>query len=451
MARAKQLLLALLQDAASSVSGPLSGALSAAAAAEPAPVGAVQLPSWPGAAAAAAAPPGGLGRAASGQQWLAPARTLTTVLSGQLLQELPFEAGGAPTVLAVLILPCWWSQCMRGQVKLALPIARRRRGHDSGPLRPQAPGTLAPHTPQTTHTPLSGFRDRVPAIREAFDAQLLDALRAALQLMESPADAGAALGPGAPGGVASPLARYGSAAAPLGRGLSLAAAGGPAPDAERAAALRPYLQEQCLEAVMGLAADLEQRLAALPAPAPGAAGAPTVEQALLVGRLCSALAGGSEALPVLLGPPATWTAAAGGGAAAGAGRPSARPDAAAVAAAATAADAGGPLGRVAARLSGIAAAAYASWARWAAACIAADVAAAYAADSALMSASAPLSWVDTVVAVGGGGGTDGGYGLAADGGALEEDMRFPLPAAPSTAMLSALMAACWVRCSGRWG
>jgi hypothetical protein len=291
----------------------------------------------------------------------------------------------------------------------------------------------------------SGFRDSVASIREAYDAQLLAALRAALQLMEAPP--GAAKGaPG--GGVTSPLARYGSSLGGLGRGP--AGGTGPALDEERAAVLQPYLQEQCLGAVMGLAAALEAQLAALPAPAPGPTGAPAVEQALLVGRLCSALSGASEALPAVLGPPAAWAAAATAAAGGTPARPAVRADPSAAAAGAGAV---APLARVGARLSGIAAAAYGTWARWAAGCIAADLAAAYCNDPARTCYAAPLSWVETVVSVGRGSGGNGddGYGLAPSGGggAMEDDMRFPLPAAPSPAMLSALMAACWVSGAAR--
>jgi hypothetical protein len=316
------------------------------------------------------------------------------------------------------------------------------------------------------HRAPTGFRYSVPAICERVDDLLFGALTAAQHLMQPPAAPAAATKPQHARGGSGPAAAAATAAAAaaaLSRGGGAAwsaprAAGQPPPgaaaaaaaavDPQRAAALRPFVQEQCLDMMQRLASGLEERLASLPPPAPGAPGAAAVEQALLIGRLCSALASGGAALPVALGPPAAWAGAAGGGGAA-------RAAAAAAAVAAAAADAGAPLEVVTGRLRRLAAAAYAAWARWAADCIASELSASLDADAALSASSAPLCWVDTVVPVGGGsaGATDadalgfglglGGGGAAAGAAGLEEDMRFPLPAAPSAAALSALMAACW--------
>ena len=90
------------------------------------------------------------------------------------------------------------------------------------------------------------------------------------------------------------------------------------------------LRRRCMEAARAIAAMLQQRLESLPAAPAGdeaspsseamAAYAPTAQKALVVGRVALAVAGRSTALPVILGPPDLWQAAArGGGAGEGGG------------------------------------------------------------------------------------------------------------------------------------
>lgn len=75
----------------------------------------------------------------------------------------------------------------------------------------------------------------------------------------------------------------------------------------------PLLQAHCLNCTDRPSFWLQARLAGLDASAAGVAGAAAAEQALLVGRLCTALAWDSRYLGVLLGPPEHWRQAAAAG------------------------------------------------------------------------------------------------------------------------------------------
>jgi hypothetical protein len=202
---------------------------------------------------------------------------------------------------------------------------------------------------------------------------------------------------------------------------------------------------RCAEAVEGIAASLEARLAALPAAGGGcAAAAPAATQALLLGRLALGLAGRSAMLPAVLGPPEQWRSAAGGSRAAA--------PAAYVAGGLGAASSAPPppsarcelLQR---RLRAVGLQAHGVWAEWASAGLAAAFAAELANDHTL-AADAPLrAWEETVVrdSSGGGGqgdeGEGGGQGDEGEGGGGLE-MRFLLPAAPSPAAAQLALAAC---------
>ncbi len=122
---------------------------------------------------------------------------------------------------------------------------------------------------------------------------------------------------------------------------------------------------------------------------------------VLLGRLASALATDSKYLPVMLGPPEGWkpattaaaVAAAAGGAAIGAalGGPG-RAGAGRFGAGARGAAANARLAGVLERLRAAAAAAYRSWAAWAAGSLAAELRALLLADDLLTSNVVPLSW-----------------------------------------------------------
>ncbi|GBF88246.1 conserved oligomeric golgi complex subunit 1-like [Raphidocelis subcapitata] len=425
-----------------------AGAGGAAAPAAPAPRGRVS-----GAAAAAAAGAGAdawdaVARAVLGRQlcvWEALLRDPFMARSKQLVLSLlqraadsvaaPLDdalasAAAADPVPASAVRLLSWPGARGAAAPQGLALALARVHSGGGGLGSFGSGQLPADALEA-----AGFRDSIFPIRERFDELLFEALRATLQLMRPP-DGGAAAGAAAAGPPATRARVSGAAAAP-------------AADAERAAALTPHLQEGCLAAALALAASLEARLRALPAPAQGAAGAPAVEQALLIGRLCSELAARSAALPAALGPPASWAAEAAAAAAAGAAGPSS--SAAAAPPPPRPAAAGEALSRVAARLRGIAVDAYRSWAAWAARCIASELSESYRTDSALSATAPPLSWAETVVSLGGGGGGDGGlFGLLSPGGGggggpggEDEAVRFWLPAGTSPDMLSALMAACW--------
>ncbi|KAG2431082.1 hypothetical protein HXX76_009615 [Chlamydomonas incerta] len=202
----------------------------------------------------------------------------------------------------------------------------------------------------------------------------------------------------------------------------------------RAAELEPFVQSKCMELVSAIANRLQSRLDALGAPREGPAGAAAAEQVVLLGRLATALATDSRCLPVVLGAPEGWKAAA-------AGLPSSISHAAhartAGAGRAGAAGRGGAAGNarlagVLDRLRGAAVVAYRAWAGWAAASLAAELRLLVLGDELLTCNITPLSWQETVIAG------------EADNALAEPvaDMRFGLPASPSAAVLLLLNAAC---------
>lgn len=355
----------------------------------------------------------------------------------------------------------------------------------------------------------AAFRSEVSSIKQLFDARLHAALQAVLLLTGSPIDeqdaaaaggisrsttatatsltAAAAAGTGSlPTGMAragsiAPAAAaataFSNSGSSLAGGAAAAAAGACAAAGKaRSVELQQYAQQQCVELMQKLAGQLQQQLQQLPAAAQGAAGAPVVEQVLLLARLCHALATGSTMLPALLGPPEAWPAAAKAGpnaAAAGSGSSSNAlpasiaqgmsalgPAAAALLrmhhpslmgqrgdSTAAVAAAASQLAAVQQQLHGIACSGYSTWAAWVASSLSAALLAALKADALLHSSTAPLSWIETCVTA------DGSSSAAAslldplegDGGAAGGgDMRFSLPGCPSSALLQMLSLACSV-------
>jgi hypothetical protein len=354
----------------------------------------------------------------------------------------------------------------------------------------------------------AAFRSEVSNIKQLFDARLHAALQAVLLLTgsspeEQDASTAAAAGAMSRSTTATPTtlaaaARTGSLAAGIARASSVAPAAtatafgssssSPAGSAAagacaaagkaRSAELQQYAQQQCVVLMQRLAGQLQQQLQQLPAAPQGAAGAPVVEQVLLLARLCHALATGSTMLPALLGPPEAWPAAAKAGPDAAAsssgsssnalpasiaqGMSALGPAAAALlrmhhpslmgqpgGGSAAAAAAASQLAALQQQLHGIACSGYSIWATWVACSLSAALLAALKADELQHSSTAPLSWIETCVAADGHSAAASlldpleGDGAAAAGG----DMRFALPGCPSSALLQMLSLACSVSCS----
>lgn len=451
--RAKAIIADCLQDAAGSIHEPLRSALKQAAAHPAEPAGQLQPGSWPSAVQLQG--PGQLDRT-------------YTALGGR--SSSMAWAGGAQGGLGY---------SRSGQLLL-------------GSLSGMVAGEAEP----------AAFRSEVSSIKQLFDARLHAALQAVLLLTGSPVDeqdaAAAAAGgisrsttatatsltaaAARTGSLPTGMARAGSIApaaaatafsnsssSPVGAAAACAAAG-----KARSAELQQYAQQQCVELMQKLAGQLQQQLQQLPAAAQGAAGAPVVEQVLLLARLCHALATGSTMLPALLGPPEAWPAAAKAGpdaAAAGSGSSSNAlpasiaqgmsalgPAAAALlrmhhpslmgqqgGSSAAAAAAASQLAALQQQLHGIACSGYSTWAAWVASSLSAALLAALKADELLHSSTAPLSWIETCVTA------DGSSSAAASlldplegdgGGAGGGDMRFSLPGCPSSALLQMLSLAC---------
>lgn len=292
------------------------------------------------------------------------------------------------------------------------------------------PRTL-PRLPEEAIVRPTGFRQGVHHMRQHFDGALCAALQAALLMLDCPSG-GPPAGPRpSVGSLSSSLPRRGSRPLHTGRGSAPL----------RATELEPFVVQQCSDTVMALAEDLQASLTPLLTPAEGMRGAPQVEQVLLLGRLCSAVAQESTWLPLALGPPDGWRAALAGGADASsrgagtAGLPrtaSGRPGALR----------GGAAQRcnaIVERFNRIASTAFQCWSQWAAGGLVSQLRGALMLDELLSSSATPLSWRETVVAVDGAGSTDldGGLGAA---GPLE--MRFSLPACPSAAFVALLNGAC---------
>ncbi|KXZ49014.1 hypothetical protein GPECTOR_23g103 [Gonium pectorale] len=202
----------------------------------------------------------------------------------------------------------------------------------------------------------------------------------------------------------------------------------------RSAELEPFVQARCMELVTSIASKLQARLDALGTPREGPEGAQAAEQLVLLGRLASALAADSRYLPVVLGPPEAWKAAASASVAPGAGlgsgapgRPTGRGTTARGGAAASA-----RLSSVLEKLRSAAVAAYRKWAAWAAVSLGNELGALLLADDLLNIATVPLSWQETVIA------SEAENALAEP----MADMRFSLPASPSPSVLLLLAAAC---------
>ncbi|KAG1666478.1 hypothetical protein FOA52_004860 [Chlamydomonas sp. UWO 241] len=281
-----------------------------------------------------------------------------------------------------------------------------------------APGLL----PTTTH---DFYRQRVHTIRAHFDASLSTTLSSVLLLL-SPATTRAH----------GELELRGSG----GLHRTHSSTGGSASDvASRAAELEPYVQDACAEMAAGVASRLSAQLSALGTPRDGALGTHAAEAALLLGRLCSGLGTESRVLPVLLGPPEAWRAAAGGGAASAGSRARGGP--------ARAAPPSARLSAVVAAMQSTAVAAYQAWAAWAASALASELHVSLASSDALRASATPRSWHEVVVPMGGAGGgaaTDGAelLLLSGGGGAAFGDMRFWLPACPSPSAMAFLSRVC---------
>lgn len=339
--------------------------------------------------------------------------------------------------------------------------------------------------------PASGaaaFRNEVQSILRQFDTQLHAALQAVLMLTAATSTASSTTTAGGLQHVSSTasMLRAASMAPDSPSAAAVAAAGGPfsgpaaaavtAAGKQRASELEAYAQQHCLQEVQQLAARLEQQLQQLPMAMCGVQGAATVEQVLILARLCSALATQSCMLPAVLGPPDSWAAAVQAGPTAGppgsgtGSTHSSLPPSLAqgVSALGPAAAAllrmhhpglaaqghSGPVSGTAAllaslqqQLHGIACGGYALWARWVSSSFAAELAAALAADELLHSDSTPLAWTETKLSTESGAADADSAGLLDlldDAAAAGGDMCFALPACPSAAVLQVVSRACWV-------
>jgi len=239
-----------------------------------------------------------------------------------------------------------------------------------------------------------GWRPLVEMARSKFDTGLRVALEGALQLSQ-------------PGGPSE------STAAARDR---LYASAGPAHVGAkgRAAVLRPFVQDRCQTAGQEAAEKLQQSLATV-----GDVSTPSsAEGALLVARLAAALATQTPVLQVILGDPAGWQGTISMSHLASPGT--------SVLQRSTSRQHDGKIGEVQDALRGVASTALGSWAAWAGAHLAQDLAGGYSNDNALTAACALRGWQETTVAA-----DDGGDG----------DIRFMLPGSPSPTLLVALVAA----------
>lgn len=183
----------------------------------------------------------------------------------------------------------------------------------------------------------------------------------------------------------------------------------------RARALQPFAQQRCADAGKRVAALLRERFEALQRHLgdAGDATAPTMHQALLLGRAALGVASRSQQMPRILGSPELWATAS----------MASTSDQRVVVPAPQ-------LDSVQQQCRELAEAAYRLWAAWAAARLGAQLAKAWAADVALAADALLRAWEETVVLC---------SGDAADGGG---GTRFMLPVAPSPAAAAAALGAC---------
>jgi hypothetical protein len=435
--RCQQLIAAALSAACSSIGPPLAAALEAAAAHDPEAAGQLQPGAWPSMCSAPegqtapAAGAAGIDRSASHTS-SSIRRALSLHPSGAAAQD----AGTAGFRNEVRAIQRVFDEQLHAALKAVLLLTSARPAEGGGLLQ-QQPGT--PHTPS-----------RTSSLQPAGSGSMLRA---------------GSLQPGSPAFSvlgASPAAATAASAA--------AAAAGK----QRARELEASAQQQCLAVTQQLAGRLQQQLQALPEPPAGVCGASTVEQVLLLSRVCSALAAHSVGLPAVLGPPDAWPAAVAAGPHAGtpgqhgtstsslpaslaSGVGGLGPAAAALlrmhhpglgAPQAPGAAAAGALAQLAAlqqQLHSVACAGYAMWAAWVGASLAAELAAAVSSDELLHSDLTPLSWSEVKLAAGGADVSAAGLQeLLGDASAAGGDMSFALPACPSASVMQLLNRACWV-------
>lgn len=320
------------------------------------------------------------------------------------------------------------------------------------------------------------FRNEVHNIKQLFDRKLHAALQAVLLLT-----AAAGEPPGSPRkpphtssqslSRLSSLQPAASHALPAPVASNLQAAAGAATAAcaasgkGRTGDLEQHTQQQCVQLLQQLAEGLHQQLQQLQELP---LGANSIEQLLVVARLCSAIADGSAILPSLLGPSSAWAAAAkagpnasrgamGGGSS---GLPASIAQGISALGPAAAAllkmhhpdlmqqsgahsAAGAQLTALQQQLHGTACAGFAVWAKWVASSLSVALLGALTSDELLHSDTTPLSWAQTTIAAEG---ADAAGSLLdpLDEAAASGDMIFSLPAVPSAAVLQMLSWACWV-------
>ncbi|KAK9864885.1 hypothetical protein WJX84_005968 [Apatococcus fuscideae] len=207
----------------------------------------------------------------------------------------------------------------------------------------------------------------------------------------------------------------------------------------RLRALESCIQDACTRASTSLVEHLAAQLSSLSSPASGPAGAQQMEQALLIGRLCTELEGSQMLWGVVQGSPQDWQRTA--WLRQGSQGSLVSPAATRTSVAALQRMGGsGPLSpppvqpsstALHTSLRDVAGRAYGVWAEWAASALAADLLTALQADAALSSSVVLRSWEEVVVA----------DTLPQEEGAGGE-MRFWQPAAPSPSVLALLLAAC---------
>ncbi|KAK9836059.1 hypothetical protein WJX84_002269, partial [Apatococcus fuscideae] len=212
----------------------------------------------------------------------------------------------------------------------------------------------------------------------------------------------------------------------------------------RLQALEACIRDACTAASTALVEHLAAQLSSLTPPAAGAAGAQHMEQALLIGRLCTELEGSQVLWGVVQGSPQDWqrTAWLRQASQAGPGRGPAASHSSVAALRRTSgsgsASAPPPVPTdhpLHASLREVAGKAYGVWAAWASQALAADLATALQSDAALSSSVVLRSWEEVVVT------ENPQQGEAEEAGGAAE-MRFWQPAAPSPTILALLLAAC---------
>lgn len=199
----------------------------------------------------------------------------------------------------------------------------------------------------------------------------------------------------------------------------------------RASELEPFVQQKCTDLVLQLSNKLQEKLSLLGEVPYNTNGARIAEQALIIGRLASALAVESKYLPVVMGPPENWRGLRGlhtptlsrlpslrmiGSAKLKIGQSNTR------------------LVGMMEQLQGTAVGAYRMWSMWASVILAADLQRDIIQADVLRGSTPPLSWVETVVT------SESNVDNTLD--EILQDMRFSLPACPSTFVLSCLSRAC---------